>query len=105
MLEEYLMTETFESIFIEIKTRNNGNIIVGELYRPSNANPVEFVELLHDLLSNNYFANKTCFVMGDFNLNLLNCNDNPQCQDVVKVIYSFNLKTHSYNWRCIYILS
>ena len=89
LLEEYsLMTETFESIFIEIKTRNNGNIIVGELYRPPNANPVEFLELLHDLLSNNYFANKTCFVMGDFNLNLLSCNDNPQCQDFLNLMLS-----------------
>ena len=89
LLEEYsLMTETFESIFIEIKTRNNGNIIVGELYRPPNANPVEFVELLHDLLSNNYFTNKTCFVMGDFNINLLNCNDNPLCQDFLNLMLS-----------------
>ena len=89
LLEEYsLMTETFESICIEIKTRNNGNIIVGELYRPPNANTVEFLELLHDLLSNNYFANKTCFVTGDFNLNLLNCNDNPQCQDFLNLILS-----------------
>ena len=82
------MTETFESIFIEIKTRNNGNIIVGELYRPPNANPVEFVELLNDLLSNNYFTNKTCFVMGDFNINLLNCNDNPLCQDFLNLMLS-----------------
>ena len=62
-----IMSETFESIFIEIKAPNKRNIIVGEIYRPPNANAIDFGEHVHGLLSNRYFDNKTCFIMGDFN--------------------------------------
>ena len=89
LLEKFtVMSDSFESIFIEIKAPNRRSIIVGEIYRPPNSNAVEFVELLHDLFSDNLFDNKSCFIMGDFNLNLLNHNDNTPCQDFFNFMLS-----------------
>ena len=62
------MSETFESIFIEIKAPSKRNIIVEEIYRPPNSSAIDCGEHVHGLLSNRYFDNKTCFIMGDFNL-------------------------------------
>ena len=88
LLEEFsFMTEFFESIFIEIKVPNKGNVIVGEIYRPPNSNLTEFVELLDGILLNQYFRNKTCFLMGDSNLNLLNY-DNHNCQEFLNQMLS-----------------
>ena len=89
VLHEFnVMSEVFESVFIESKVPNRNNIIVGEIYRPPNSSPVEFTELFHALLSNKHFDNKTCFIMGDFNLNLLNCHDNPTSQDFLNLMLS-----------------
>ena len=82
------MSETFESIIIEIKAPNKQNIIIGEIYRPPNSNAIDFGEHVHGLLSNRYFDNKTCFIMGDFNLNLLNHIDNLPCQDFLNSMLS-----------------
>ena len=45
------MSETLESIFIEIKVPNQKDIIVGEIYRPPNSNAADFVESLNVLLT------------------------------------------------------
>ena len=89
VLHEFnVISEVFESVFIEIKVPNRNNIIVGEIYRPPNSSPIEFTELFHALLSNKHFDNKTCFIMGDFNLNLLNCQDNSTSQDFLNLMLS-----------------
>ena len=89
VLEEYtIMSETFESLFIEIKTSNNGTIIIGEIYRPPHSNPTEFVEHFDGILSNKYLDNKTCFILGDFNHNLLNSNNNPTCAEFLNLMLS-----------------
>ena len=54
---------------IEIVRLNKINIVVGVIYRPPNTNAVvskhcEIVEILSR-------ENKLCYLMGDFNLNLL----------------------------------
>ena len=89
LLDDFnLMSEVIESIFIEIKVPNRRSIIIGEIYRPPNSSMPEFTEILQNLLSNEYFYNKTCFIMGDFNLNLLQCNENPSCQDFLNLMLS-----------------
>ena len=82
------MSKVIESVFIEIKVPNRSNIIVGEIYRPPNLSPIEFTELFHALLSNKHFDNMTCFIMGDFNRNLLNGHNNPSCQDFLNLMLS-----------------
>ena len=70
-----LCTDYFESLFIELHMPNRKNIIIGIIYRPPNSNSRNFLDYLSELLDNDIFVNKDCFLLGDFNINLLN-NDN-----------------------------
>ena len=65
----------FESLFIEIES-NNLTIICGVIYRPPSKNSNShalFLEHLINILKS--IKNKPCFLFGDFNYNLLNCDD------------------------------
>ena len=44
-------------------------LIVGVVYRPPNSNTVDFIDSVHDILEK--VAHYPCFIMGDFNLDLL----------------------------------
>ena len=62
-----------ESLFIEIITNSMGeNIIVGIVYRPPNQNVHDFINSLNILMGLITRENKICYIMGDFNLNLMN---------------------------------
>ena len=60
-----------ETLFVEILIPGHKNIIIGVVYRPPNASVNDFLSYLSDMLHNPIFNNKDCFVMGDFNINLL----------------------------------
>ena len=62
--------ETIESLFVEITVPHGKNIIVGSVYRPPNQNTAFFLHKF-DILSRISKDNKQCYVMGDFNLDLL----------------------------------
>ena len=47
------------------------NILVGTIYRPPYENVNDFLDSLLKLLSTSSRENKICYVMGDFNLDLL----------------------------------
>ena len=47
------------------------NTLVGTIYRPPYENVNDFLDSLRKLLSTTSRENKTCYVMGDFNLDLL----------------------------------
>ena len=109
LIDECCITlDTIESIFIEIELLNKKNIIVGEVYRPPNSNSASFLDSLTSILSLHYFINKTCCVMNDFNLNLLNSHNNSVCQDFIDTMLSNSYipliytETNSYIWRFIY---
>ena len=69
--------EVMESLFIEIIRPHERNVIVGLIYRPPSQNVKfnDFVTRMNDVLEKISRDNKTCYLMGDFNLNLLN-NEN-----------------------------
>ena len=48
------------------------NIIVGIIYRPHNRRIEDFVTINNELLDKISRENKICFLMGDFNVNLMN---------------------------------
>ena len=66
-----IITELFESIFIEIETVSN-NVIIGCIYRPPNSNLIRFNEEINILLKKLNSMNKSVYIMGDYNINLLN---------------------------------
>jgi exonuclease III len=66
--------EIAESLFIEINNSIGKNIIVGVIYRPPNQDVTSFLTSYNELLSKITKENKTCYIMGDFNLNVLRVN-------------------------------
>ena len=64
-----------QSLFIEIIRPHERNVIVGLIYRPPNQNVKDFVTRMNDVLEKISRDNQTCYLMGVFNLNLLN-NEN-----------------------------
>ena len=74
---------------IEIVRLNTNNIFVGVIYRPPNSNAFvskhcEIVEILSR-------ENKLCYLMGDFNLNLLNHGNHVATAEFMDGLYSCTL--------------
>ena len=86
-----IITEHVEAIFIEIHVPDQKNFVVGEIYRPPNSSPSIFLETLQNILSLPSLADKRLVIMGDYNLNLLHCNENIHCQNFLDLILSHSL--------------
>ena len=63
--------EVMEALFIEIIRPHEKNIIVGIIYRPPNQNVNDFLTRMNEILGKISRDNKICYIMGDFDLNLL----------------------------------
>ena len=63
--------QVFESMFLEIVRPKQSNIIIGTIYRPPDANLAEFNLKIDGLLSKISKERKPCYLMGDFNIDLL----------------------------------
>ena len=64
-----------ESVFIEIDKQiinRNRNIIIGVIYRPPGGNLQNFIESMNTVLNGLRNENKVCYLLGDFNIHLLN---------------------------------
>ncbi len=61
-------TVTVESCFIEVENCSGGNII---MYKPPDVPCVTFTRACNDILKLVNNENKKCYIMGDFNINLL----------------------------------
>ena len=79
--------ETIESLFVEITVPHGKNIIVGSVYRPPNQNTAFFLDKF-DILSRISKDNKQCYVMGDFNLDLLQYNHHTPTQEFIDTLFS-----------------
>ena len=60
-----------ESFFVEICRLRTKNIIVGIVYRPPDQRVDEFIKCNEALMMKVSRENKMCYLMGDYNLNLL----------------------------------
>ena len=66
------VTDTIECIFVEILIESKKNLIIGCVYRPPNSDINIFNEKLQNILEHKCFQkNKNIFIMGDFNIDLL----------------------------------
>ena len=89
-------SEVIESIFVEIIVPQGKNIIVGCVYRPPNQNTALFLEKFNDILTIITKDNKHCYVMGDFNLDLLQYNHHVPTQEFIFArIFSSYFKSNS----------
>ena len=69
-------SETIDSLFVEVIVPQGKNIIVGVIYRPPNENLNTFVKSFNEVTDKITKENKLCYLMGDFNVNLLNYHRN-----------------------------
>ena len=65
-----------EHLFIEIINDKNKNIILGTIYKPPNNCNEIFLESLDEELHRISLENKNIYLIGDFNINLLNATQN-----------------------------
>ena len=63
-----------ESTFIEIINTKKANIVVGYIYKHPNMDVLEFNNHLNQMLEKVSKEQKQIFLLGDFNINLLNYN-------------------------------
>ena len=79
----------FESIFIEISIPKKSNIVIGVIYRPPGNDKDIFDETLNELNDILSKENKHIFLMGDFNINLLEYSNNNKVTEFVDNLLSF----------------
>ena len=66
-----------ESLWIEIESNHQHNIICGVVYRHPNANINMTLKYIYSIIEKIHNENKYCIMMGDFNINLLNYETHP----------------------------
>ncbi len=80
-----------ESLFIEIENTCTQNTVIGVIYRPPDQNINEFNKYLDNLLSKiSVQEKKHVYIMGDFNINLLNEDVHGPTGEFVNTITSFS---------------
>ena len=85
--------DVFESIFIEVDGsvfNKHSNIVVGVIYRPTNTDINCFNESLNIILDKLKCENKLCFLMGNYNINLLNNDKHTPTYDFVELMHSYS---------------
>ena len=78
----------FDSVFVEIQNPHGKNFIIGTVYRPLSANLHEFLESFHQLLDRVTRDSKMCYIMGDFNLDLLNADLHSGTNEFINALFS-----------------
>ena len=68
---EIYETKNLESTFVEIINPKDKNTIIGCIYKHHTISQHEFIDLLGPLLKKLSKEKKTCYLTGDFNMNLL----------------------------------
>lgn len=77
-----------ESLFVEICRPRTKNIIVGIVYRPPDQRVDEFIKCNEALMMKVSRENKVCYLMGDYNLNLLNYENHQFTSEFLDIMYS-----------------
>ena len=81
----------YESFFVEILHPYGKNIIVGCLYRPPDASLNYFNRSVEDILTAISFENKLSYIMGDFNISILNSHSRQPTNEFINLMTSNSL--------------
>ena len=68
--------DDIESLSIEIINNHSKNIVLNVVYRPPDGDVSVTETFLRKIISGNIKVNKTLFLSGDFNINVLDCENN-----------------------------
>ena len=83
-----IVEEEFETIWVEIKNTKSQNIFCACTYRHSNTDIKKYVEYRDKNLLKISKESKLVFVMGDFNVNLLNYESHNKINDFINTMAS-----------------
>jgi hypothetical protein len=89
-----IFCQELESLFIEIPKDCLGstkNTLVGVIYRPPGTDLENFLILLNDLLDKICHDDVNIYLMGDFNINLLNADSHLHTSHFIDTMYSKSL--------------
>jgi hypothetical protein len=89
-----VFNEILESIFIEIPKHNintDKDVLVGVVYRPPNTDISEFNQLLSEILHKCSHESKLLYLVGDFNINLLNADNHMPTAEFLENCYTTSL--------------
>ena len=78
----------FESISIEIEVPLQHNIVCGLIYRHPDQNIAKSADFFYKVTEKINREGKFCFLMGDFNINLLNYDSHSETEDIVNTLGS-----------------
>ena len=83
--------EGVNSLFIEIIDKHKKKTTVGIIYRKPSSNINDFIDSLDSVLNVLHRQSKTCFLMGDFNLDILQYSKSNTIQNYVDLFFSMGL--------------
>ena len=77
-----------ETLFIELENKREKNILIGVTYKPPGGNTKKFNSFLANILCAANKENKKIFLLGDFNLDSLNYDNDVNVQNVFNNLFS-----------------
>ena len=83
--------EAIESLSIEIRNNDGKNIIFNIVYRPPDGDLEVCENYFQSILSHNSIRNKNVILAGDFNINVLDFEQNKKVQNFVNLMFQFGL--------------
>ena len=74
-------------MFIEAEI-NSTNKVIGIVYRPPNSNVVTFTSTLNDIIEKIRVNNRSFWLMGDYNIDLMKNNVHKPTTDFIDMMFS-----------------
>ena len=86
-----IFSDTLEALFIEIdidSQHHSKNVVIGVVYRPPGSDLQHFTTVFDTILSKIKSEKKRCYLLGDWNVNLLNYDCHVPTTNVIDMFYS-----------------
>ena len=83
--------DAIESLCLEIKNETSENIILNLTYRQPNGDAKEFEKHLNKILSTNNILKKDVIMASDFNMNLLDSEQNKKVQNFLNIMFGHSM--------------
>ena len=85
---EKISSRAFQALWVELQFERKSNIICGVIYRQHNS-PESFQTYFDETLEKLSMSGKPIYVMGDFNINLLNAETCNFTKDFLFLLYPY----------------
>ena len=88
-----MVEDNIECLFVKIQGKIQ-SYVAGVVYRPPNSNVIEFSNTMHYILEK--LGRQQCYIMGDFNLDLLKHEKHPPTEQFLDMMYANAFSSYSY---------